>query len=1396
MFLKNLATVVGALWLPSTALAQLQVSVMPSYSQNSSYANAEINQPIQVWGRAWGGTAPYTYTLNFGDATPDAGGAAGNPNDIGTVHTYNTAGVKTFTLTVSDATSASVSRSGAIRVYSAPTQDQRVNMAIEKALRYLYLSQNQIGADQSLWQAYPVGSNGRNEYTIGSTGATVLAFEENGHLPGNDPVADVYAPTVQRGLNWLTHFAQNQAISPQTYGNPDSNGNGVGTYLWAGGHETYANSFATLALIASEQTAAGAQARTIPTGPLAGKSYYDTVQDIIDLFNYSQSDGAGNGGWEYNIRTSNSGSLDGSSMQWPALISRAAEDLWGITTPSWVTSRTAAGFKVLQNANGAIGYRANNQWLNSGKTGGALVAWQVAGLTPDNDAAVASGLDFIEATFHVNSTGSSDAPSTGAFGQWYGMYGLKKGLQLQEISSLQTPIGSRDWQADYDSWLLGEAAGLAASTATSYRNVNSMFGQRPDGSWASTNQWPGTYVSDPDISTAHGVLILTRSVTVALPAAVIAEVGQVSTKPGQRAFQMDGTGSFHSDPSLSILEYRWDFDASNGVDFDNPDAVGAIVSNPGYTTSGNYTVTLQVRDNSNPQRIGQSTELVQAVDTDVAPNARAIPAGLTSYNAKPGDTVTFNGSDSSDPDGDPITLYEWDLDGDGQFDDATGATPQIVAGPVGSAAIRLRVTALGKTGVSPEVPFVISRNDLSVAALTASDIVPGVSADIVVQIGNDPASGNAFNDVLVRFYDGDPLAGGAQIGGNFLVNVPVGGTVSLTANNLPLGGAQIVHVYIDANGQIAEYNESNNIDSVNATNSPPLAVARSFTIPANENCQGQATAADFDGGSSDPDGDPLTFSVAPPGPYPLGTTSVILTVTDDQGASDTDTAAITVIDTTPPLITLVGLSPQVVECGSPYVEAGATAADVCDGNLSAAIVINSSTVDTSTAGSYIVTYDVSDLAGNDAVTVFRTVQVVDTTPPLITLVGLSPQVVECGSPYVEAGATAADICDGNLSAAIVINSSTVDTSTPGSYIVTYDVSDLAGNAAVSVFRSVRVVDTTPPVLALNGPANITLECGIDAYVELGATASDVCDPSVVVVIGGDPVDSHMTGAYVVSYSATDASGNVAIPISRTVTVMDTTPPVIACPGDMQVPTTGPQGAIVNFTVTATDACDPSPLIVCTPASGSRFPVGETVVTCRAIDAAGLEDTCSFVIKVLSAEFLLCDLIEYVRAMPIHHGIKNAFLAKLLNSKSSLQRGRTNAAVNQLSAFINHVAEQSGDKLTIAQADDLTARAAVVYKAITGVGLGAPYLVTIDFGLGFEKYAGAGVMENRLTIFPSQVDGLEGSGTLLQLVWDGTGVLESATGLTGPWTRIEFAEPPYWHAVMPDEPKRFFRVNRP
>ena len=93
-------------------------------------------------------------------------------------------------------------------------------------------------------------------------------------------------------------------------------------------------------------------------------------------------------------------------------------------------------------------------------------------------------------------------------------------------------------------------------------------------------------------------------------------------------------------------------------------------------------------------------------------------------------------------------------------------------------------------------------------------------------------------------------------------------------------------------------------------NRAPVAQCQDIRRPAGNGCQADAAAQDFDNGSNDPDGDPLTFGISPVGPYPLGDTLVTLTVTDSYGAKASCAAKITVYDDTPPRIISLAANPN------------------------------------------------------------------------------------------------------------------------------------------------------------------------------------------------------------------------------------------------------------------------------------------------------------------------------------------------------------------------------------------------------------------------------------------------------------------------------------------------------
>ncbi len=163
------------------------------------------------------------------------------------------------------------------------------------------------------------------------------------------------------------------------------------------------------------------------------------------------------------------------------------------------------------------------------------------------------------------------------------------------------------------------------------------------------------------------------------------------------------------------------------------------------------------------------------------------------------------------------------------------------------------------------------------------------------------------------------------------------------------------------------------------------------------------------------------------------------------------------LDTTAPVITLTGPALIELNVGDSYTEQGATASDDTDGDITGDISVTGDTVDTNAAGTYIVRYNVSDAAGNAATEVTRTVNVVaDSTIPVITLLGNASITISVGDAFVDAGATAVDDIDGDITGDIVVSGDTVDTNAAGTYVIRYNVSDSAGNAANEVTRTVVV----------------------------------------------------------------------------------------------------------------------------------------------------------------------------------------------------------------------------------------------------------------------------------------------------------------------------------------------------
>jgi hypothetical protein len=302
-------------------------------------------------------------------------------------------------------------------------------------------------------------------------------------------------------------------------------------------------------------------------------------------------------------------------------------------------------------------------------------------------------------------------------------------------------------------------------------------------------------------------------------------------------------------------------------------------------------------------------------------------------------------------------------------------------------------------------------------------------------------------------------------------------------------------------------------------------------------CTGATVQVTLRGNGYDPDGDQLAYmwsngvttqdnvlNLAP------GNYSYMLMVTDPYGVSATASVKVRVVDGAPPAIILNGGDYIQHEVFTPWLDPGASAEDAIDG-VRLAITVTGS-VNVNILGTYILTYSARDSSGNTG-TIARTVRVADTTPPVITLNGSSTMQLECGQGYVEPGTSAIDNYDGTVSVTIT---GTV-ASSPGTYVLTYTSVDTSGNVSTRT-RTIIVVDSSAPVITLNGDNPMTVDCKV-GYREPGASALDACGGAVPVTITGTV--PSIKGTYYITYTATDASGNTATVI-RTVYVVSKTPP--------------------------------------------------------------------------------------------------------------------------------------------------------------------------------------------------------------------------------------------------------------
>ncbi len=335
-----------------------------------------------------------------------------------------------------------------------------------------------------------------------------------------------------------------------------------------------------------------------------------------------------------------------------------------------------------------------------------------------------------------------------------------------------------------------------------------------------------------------------------------------------------------------------------------------------------------------------------------------------------------------------------------------------------------------------------------------------------------------------------------------------------------------------------------------------------------------------------------------------------------------------------------------------------------------------------------------------------TVTVVDKTAPSITC----PTTVttECtGSSSATATFAAATVGADNCGLAISKGCSPISGSSfaLGNNTVTCSDRDDASpvNNEGSCNFTVTVVDTTKP--SITAPASLpNIECtspqGTSPPLGL-PTVSDTCDSTPTV--SNDAPAKFPLGLTTVTWTAVDHSSNSQT-ATQNVTVKDTTPPSIICPGNKTTNATSPAGATVTFSApTATDVCSTSVTTTCTPSSGGAFAIGSTTVSCTAKDSNNnTSQACTFTVAVTGAAGQTTALTTTVNNFTgVKDATKNSLVVKLNAAQTALSAGDTATACARLLDFINLAKAQAGKKeLTAAQAAQLIADATRI-RAVLG-----------------------------------------------------------------------------------------------
>jgi hypothetical protein len=401
-----------------------------------------------------------------------------------------------------------------------------------------------------------------------------------------------------------------------------------------------------------------------------------------------------------------------------------------------------------------------------------------------------------------------------------------------------------------------------------------------------------------------------------------------------------------------------------------------------------------------------------------------------------------------------------------------------------------------------------------------------------------------------------------------------------------------------------------------ADHTAPTALAKNISVQLDASGNASITGAQVNNGSTDNCSvasvtvTPAAFTCANVGDNP-----VTLTVTDASGNVSTAAATVTVLDRIAPTAVAQNVTVQLDATGN----ASVTAAQVNNGSADACgiatVTVSPSTFTCADLGAKAVILTVTDRHGNVS-TAPATVTVVDRQLPTIAApaaVTVSTDAGQCTATHVALGS--ADAAD-NCGAAITNDAPTAFLK--GTTIVTWTATDASGNVATAT-QLVTVVDTERPTISAPAAVTVSADAGQcrATQVALGSAAfGDNC--SGVMSVTNDAPVAFLKGSTTVTWTATDASGNVAT-ATQVVTVVDTERPTISAPAALTVSTDAGQCAATHVALGQPLAGDNCGGVRVTNNAPSSFSKGTTTVTWTATDAEGLTATATQVVTVSDTE---------------------------------------------------------------------------------------------------------------------------------------------------------------------------------